>query len=441
MNVAWNIGTTLLARCALLVLGLGASVVLARTLGPEGRGLLALILLLPAMAKVLGLLGFEQANAVYAGLEPRMRRALVWQSTVMAIVVGALMAAAAAVFLALGAPGFPALAQGPLWLYLLALATVPCGLATEYWSAVLRGMNRIGLLNLAATGTTVVGLGFLVACVVWLRLGVEGAIWVEFLMGVGSVLLMAFLLRRSGAWGRPWLDRSLWRRSARFALPAYVGTMAAYLNYRVDEVIIAAFLPAEQLGFYALAVAVAERLWILPGAVATALLPHLANSPERDPRLAARIARHVMLWTGGACLLVFALADVLIRVLYSEAFAPAVTPLRWLLPGIFALSIGKILVAELLVREKPRYTLWATGIACSVNIAGNLVLVPRLGISGAAIASSVSYSLLSLILIRYYMRECGLSWRSLVVRRSDLRAYGLLWRRVVELVPVGGGLR
>jgi O-antigen/teichoic acid export membrane protein len=441
MTLASNILTTLLARVALLGLALIMSVVMARTLGPEGRGLLALVLVLPGLAKTLGLLGFEQANAVYAGLEPGRRRALVWQSAAIAVVAGGAIAAASAGFLALGAPGFQALVQGPLWLYLLALSTVPCALIIDYWGAILRGMNRIVLLNVAGVGTTVAGLVLVMALVVWLRLDVTGAVWVEWLISVGSVVVMGALLRSVGVWGRPSFDRALWGRSARFALPAHGGTVAAYLNYRVDELIIAALLPPEQLGFYVLAVGVAERLWILPGAVATSVLPHLTSSQKRDPRLAATLARHVMLWTGAACLLAFALADVLVRILYSSAFAPAVAPLRWLLPGIFTLSIGKVLVAELLAREKPRYTVWASGIAAVVNIVGNLILVPRMGISGAAIASSMSYSLLSLVLIWYYVQESGVPWAALVVRWSDLSAYSVLWRRGLAGAPVGRGAR
>jgi O-antigen/teichoic acid export membrane protein len=249
------------------------------------------------------------------------------------------------------------------------------------------------------------------------------------------------LLGHVGVWGRPSLDRALWKRSARFALPAYAGTVSAYLNYRVDELVIAALLPVEQLGFYVLAVSIAERIWILPGAAANALLPHLTSSPARDPRVAATMARHVMLWTGAGCLALFLLAEVAVQALYTSAFAPAIAPLRWLLPGIFTLSIGKVLVQELLAREKPRYTVVASGISAVANLVGNLVLVPRLGITGAAIASSISYSLLSLLLIRYYLRESGVPWSALLVCRRDLSVYGTLWRRGVEVAPAGSSVR
>ena len=82
----------------------------------------------------------------------------------------------------------------------------------------------------------------------------------------------------------------------------------------------------------------------------------------------------------------------LVTILFSSSFSGAVAPLRWLLPGIFTLSIGRVLVAELLARETPQYIVWASATAVVANVIGNLVLVPRMGISGASLASSVSYS-------------------------------------------------
>lgn len=434
MKLAWNILTTLMARMTLLILALISSVVLARMLGPEGRGLFALVLLLPELASNLGLLGFDQANAVYAGLEPKKRHTLVWQSAVVAAVVGGTVALAGIGFFLLGAPGFQSLVRGPLWLYLLPLALVPCKLLAVYWGAILRGMNHIVLLNGVEVGTKAGSLALVVLLVGWLRLKVEGAVWADVLASLGSVALMIALLSHVGVWRRPSIDRIFWRHTGRFALTSYGGTAAAYLNYRADEVIIAALLPPAQLAFYVIAVGLAERLWILTGSVATALLPHLTHLKERDPALPATIARHVLMWTALSCLVVFGLADPIVRVLYSSAFIDAVYPLWWLLPGILTFSIGKVLVAELLAREKPRYTLWATSIATTVNIACNLVLVPYMGITGAALASSISYFLLSLMITYCYLKETGLPWTILIPRWTDLQHYTTYWHGVTASV-------
>jgi O-antigen/teichoic acid export membrane protein len=419
-----NIVTTLSAQIAIAVIALLSSVVLARVLGPEDRGLLALVVLLPELAAMVGLLGIDEANAVYAGLAPTRRPALVWQSAAIACAVGAVLAVATACVIVLGVPGVAALVRGPLWLYLLPLATLPYVLVTAYWRSILRGMNHIPLITSIAVSTKFTGTVLVIAFVAGLRWGVPGAIWANVLLDVGSAVVMVPILRRVGALARPELDWSLWRRTLGFAVPAYGATLAAYLTHRVDAFIVAAFLPAADLGYYVIAVGLVERIWIVPGAVGSALLPHLTNSRDREPAaLSAVMARHVMIWTGAACILVWAVAGLVVPAIYSSAFAPVVAPFRWLLPGVFTLSVGKVVVAELLAREKPRYGLSASIVASLVNIAGSLILVPRIGISGAALAASLAYSVLSVLLIRYYMRETGVPWTALVPGRSDLLSY------------------
>jgi O-antigen/teichoic acid export membrane protein len=347
--------------------------------------------------------------------------------------MGGASAVAGICFLALGAPGFHVLLRGPLWLYVLPLSTIPGVLVIAYWWAILRGINRIFLLNVVEVAGKGVSLVFLLTLVWWLRLGVAGAVWTDLLTNVGMVVLMVVLLGHMGILGRPSFDRSVWRRTRRFALPAYCSSVLSYLNYRVDQFIIAALLPPEQLGFYIIAVSLAERLWVLTGAVANVLLPHLTNTHERDPELVAVIARHVVVWTGMACLLVFALADIVVRVMYSSAFVEVVTPLRWLLPGILTAAIGKVLVAEILAREKIHYTTWTAVVIAPANIVANLVLIPHMGISGAALSSSISYSLLSLMMIWFYLRETRVPWSVLIPRLSDLQVYTALWRRPTDV--------
>jgi O-antigen/teichoic acid export membrane protein len=433
MNLATNIATTVIARVSLLGLAFVSSIMLARLLGPEGRGTLALVCLLPDLASMLGRLGFDSANAVFAGADPVRRRALVWQSLGIGAGVGGVMAVAGVWYVAAGAPGFPTLVQAPPTLYLLPLLLIPVVLVNEYWKAIVRGMNCIVMLNLLEVGATVLGLVLLAVLIGGLGLDVWGAVWANAAIALGTLLVMARFFGRMGSWRQPVLDRGLARQTAAFALPIYGGTVLAYLNYRVDELFIATWLPPAQLGFYVMAVLIAERLWTLPGAVATALLPHLTTSPQRDPALTALIARHTVVWTGAAACIIFAFADPLIRVLYSPAFAEVVAPLRWLLPGVVTLGVGKVVMAELLARKKARETAYASGIAAFVNIAGNATLVPYMGIAGAALASSISYSLLSLIMVRYYLKATGLSWTVLLPIRADLTVYGRLWRQMVDV--------
>jgi O-antigen/teichoic acid export membrane protein len=429
MSFKRNIATTLISRFGVLALALVSSMALARILGSVDRGLLALILLLPEFATSFGLLGFDQANVVYAGLEPQSRRSLFWYSMAIAASVGGLMILGCVAYWIIGAPGLASLRRVPFWLYALSLSGIPFSLLTEYWNSIIRGTNRIGTTNLVEIGRKVGSVVLILLFVGGLRLGVAGAIWADWIFQIGSVLVLLWLLWRMDLIGRPVLDRGLFRRLAGFALPAYLSAVLSFLNYRVDQLIVAAMLPAEQLAFYVIAVGLAERLWIPTGAAANALLPHLTNSRDRDPAVSAVLARHLVVLTGLGCGLVYIFSDGVIKILYSAEFIGAVAPLRWLLPGILTLTVSKVLVAELLARKRVNYSLRGAAVAAVLNIVGNIVLVPRMGISGAALASTISYSVLSGMIIAYYLRETKLPWTVLMPTNRDLSVYKTFFPR------------
>jgi len=406
-----------------------SSIILARVLGPELRGVFALVMLLPEFAQSLGLFGFDLANSVYAGTEPESRRYMVWHSVLLAAVAGGAIFIVCAAYLLSGAPGLHI--RGPMWLYLLALSVVPLSLLGEYWGAIVRGMNEISIINATDVGKRIVAVALIVLTIVVLRLGVAGAVITDWVFNLLAGIWLLLLLRRFNVWGPFAFDRALLRRTTRFAIPAYMSGILSFLNYRVDQFIVAALLPAEQLAFYAIAVGLAERLWIPTGAIATSLLPHLATQRDHDPALAAVVARHAAMVTGAACIGVWVFAGLGIRILYSSAYLAAVAPLRWLLPGIFTLTIAKVVVAELNVQKKIDFNVWCAALAAVVNIAGNLLLIPRMGISGASLASTISYTVLSIAICWYYVHVTGVSWIQLIPRKTDLNVYLSLVRRRV----------
>ena len=226
MNLGFNILTTFATRATCLGLALVSSIVLARTLGPDGQGLFALVLLLPELARTLGLLGFDQANVVYAGLKPESRGTLVWQSAVVAGVAGASIAIGAACFLVVGTPASRLLVHGPLWLYLVPLSMVPVALVSSYWGEILRGMNRISMTNLIQLGTKSFSVVLMILLVAWRQFNVAGAVWANVLTDVGVIVAHLALLSYVGVLARPSFDWSLWRRTRRLALRAYFGNIA-----------------------------------------------------------------------------------------------------------------------------------------------------------------------------------------------------------------------
>jgi O-antigen/teichoic acid export membrane protein len=209
-----------------------------------------------------------------------------------------------------------------------------------------------------------------------------------------------------------------------YGLPYYPASLADFFNYRVDVYLIA-FLIADAsaaLGFYSMAVGLAEMVFIFPGAVSTLFFPHVAGSPrEESDRQVALVSRVALLATGAVALLLIPAAAIMIR-LILPAFAPSLPPLLVLLPGVVALSAAKVAGSYLTGIGRPGITSSVSVISLAVNIVANLVLIPRFGIIGASAASLVSYSLSSLLLTVAAARLTGTPVAGFWIPRvSDVR--------------------
>jgi stage V sporulation protein B len=167
----------------------------------------------------------------------------------------------------------------------------------------------------------------------------------------------------------------------------------------------------------------AELLWLIPQSLAANLLPKTAgDNPTAARRFTPQVVKGVMvLVTLGAMLLGLA-SPLLITFIFSDSFASSVEPLRWLLPGVVALSISKVLSADLVGRGKPHYGGFASSAALVVTLVSDFTLIPYWGIKGAAIASSLSYVTLLFVNLWLYMRESGNSIPDMfLIRRKDIQ--------------------
>ena len=100
------------------------------------------------------------------------------------------------------------------------------------------------------------------------------------------------------------------------------------------------------------------------------------------------------------------LAQPLVGLLYGPAFLPAVPAFLWLLPGVVMLGTNTIYRKAFASEGMPPISVWSPLLAAIANIALNFLLLPRIGIVGASIASTLAYGLM-LVTSLVYMRATG----------------------------------
>jgi O-antigen/teichoic acid export membrane protein len=309
----------------------------------------------------------------------------------------------------------------PFWAVVVALFAVPfLGLLYSF-QMLFRAQNDFRNFNIVEALQPGSFFVLLVLCAVIVPSRLFGASIAVYLAsnvvaGLGAVILM----RRCVRFGLRW-DPAIVRGTVRFGIQQNVAIFLDVLNYRFDMLLVNYFLDPAAVGFYATSLVLPEKLWNVPNVLSSVLHPRVAHAGDENEanRDTARVSRITVLIIGTACIAILIVGRLFIRLLYSDRFLPAVAPMFVLLPGILMISISKVLTSDLVARGYPRANMWAGIVAVVSNIACNVVLIPRIQIEGAALASTISYTLYAVVIVSYFMRVTGVPLGTLVVPNAE----------------------
>jgi O-antigen/teichoic acid export membrane protein len=398
-----NVVSTFLFQVLQLFSYVGTTAVIARWLGPEGKGTVALALLIPGMLGIFLGGGINVANVYFAGsrkldvsvlAENSLKFALF--STLLGLfAMGILMWAG---WLRILLPGINQ------WIIMLAMIGLPSGLLCGHFSAILQGLQRIITINIINFVQCMLTLTSTIVLVIILRLGLLGALLSYLGSGIISLLIFGILLRREGGAFYPRWNPSIMRSILSFGLKGYMGNVFQFFNYRLDTYFVNYFVGTGGVGIYSVSVGLAELLWYFPNAVGFVIFPKAAaTKPEVMNVFTPRIFFITFGVTAlGAIGLVF-LGKPLIQFVYSLAFVSAYIPMLVLLPGVILLGGAKVLTNEIAGRGYPHYNSFTSGVALILTVLFDLILIPRFGIIGAALASSIAYGTIFFVAIGFYI--------------------------------------
>jgi len=431
-SISKNSAITFSSQIVIFAVGIVTSIILARILGPTGKGVFALIILIPTVMLKLGSLGIEAANVYFTGSKKYNVKDIVSNSLVSAVFIGLIL-----IVLFFGVSRlnvFQTFLKSnqikPLYLWLVILV-VPFSLLLGFFRSIFLGKEKIIKYNKINILQTVFYLIALIIFLLIFKQGVFGAI-VSYILTTVSITLFVIFLIKKIIEIKFSLNKFLLKDQIKYGLKAYFGNLMQFLNYRLDMFLVAIFLAPAAVGLYSIAVGIAEKIWMLPGAIATVLFPRISSLNDREANnLTPKIARHTFLIIFILSLTLAIFAKPLIKILFGSAFLPSVMPLLILLPGIIALGGAKTLTADLAGRGKPQFGTYASFISLAVNIPLNLYLIPKWGISGAAFASSVAYIIATIVVIIAFVKISKKSWKEiLLIKKQDFRDYKRIFSKI-----------
>lgn len=404
-NSGWLIGERLLR----MVVVFAISVWMARHLGAADFGTLAYGMSLLVIVQVIATMGMGPEVVKDLVEDPDGEAETVGSALGLQLVAGTIAALGALALLWWLDPGsdaLPVFAVLVLGLPLNAISVTDMAFQASLQSRYSFIARAVGL-GIAAVSR----LGLLLAGAPLIGFAVAGAIEV----GVTGIAFGVIYWRRRGSL---LALRARWEVARRIAVtswPLFAAAVAAIAYLRADQVMLQGLAGSTELGVYAVAARLSEIWYFIPTAMGSSLLPLLVANrvdDERSYNASLQRAIDIAAWLAlGLAVGVTPVAGPLIAFLYTEEYADASAILRihvWAAPFVFMGGIvGRALVAE----GRTRFELARNLGGAALNIGLNLVLIPRFGGIGAAIATLISYSAASYFSCLFYAPVRPHFWR------------------------------
>jgi len=370
------------------VLSLVNVLIVARALGPVGRGDVAFLITVATMTGQLAGMSISEANGNMAGRQPKLRARLATNSVLFAVALGLaaglLVAGLVALFPAVGGE----VSRTLLW---LTLASLPLVIVRVYLSFLLQADYAFTITNLAwisGPATTFLTNGLL-ALIGGLTVETAIVAWIGG-QALGVVLLIVYVARHAG-FARP--DGGTAREAFVFGAKTHPSRFLTVGNYRGDQWLLGAMSGSHQLGIYSVAVAWAEALYYLPGVLVLVQRPDLVRaSPAEAVGIASRVFRVAITLAAVLAVGLIIFAPILCVTIFGDEFSGATEMLRVLALAAFGIVAVELLSGALIAQRKPLHASAAIGVAFVFTVVLNLLLIPAEGGLGAAVARALAYT-------------------------------------------------
>lgn len=391
------------AKLLLVIFGAITAPALTRLLGASSYGVYATVIAVFSITEILITSGVNSGAKKYLS---ESREFPGWKSQVFAYYfrLGLLLAViGASIFVLVAASGLIDGVLGPeyrTYFYLIGAYLIALQ-AREY---VLRSLMGLQLERLSEP-IRVCYEGLFAALAIglaWLGYGVAGVLWAHVIASlVGSAIGLYYVEKRLelGAVVRSATQDFPRRELLTFNNESIVFIFLLTSLYHIDVLMATVFVPESQIGFYKAALVLVGFLWLVPQSVQDVLIQSVSDHWRRNDldeinRIASRTTRYILLFSTLLGIGLAALADPFVPLYFGAEFEPTILPLLVLIPGTIGFAAARPMLVITQAKGEVRPLIIATGIVAVGNVVLNALLIPRFGILGAAVATTIGYSML-----------------------------------------------
>ena len=412
----WLVG--LGGRSTSLIVATLNVVVLARALGPLGRGqffiFVSIVLVLTALAD----LGMSQSAVVFTGRREVPMSRIHSVLLLFAPAIGIVVAVLALAVLPLIADSI--LAGLPRDWSIVALALLPLSVYANYWTGMMVGARRIVEVNAVQLATNALTLAANLIFVATTGNATAAVVIYVVILALQAATMVGLVARTRDLAGVGGGTALAWKMIA-FGVRAYPNSVSALLWARLAIFVLNVYHGPAAVGIYSVAQQLAERLLVPIQAIQDVMYARMAQLARADA--SALLNRYLRLTVAAivpTVIVVMLVSPGLVAFLFSDSFQRSTAPLRLLLIGSAVQAIP-VLLAPFFIAQLRRPGLlsllsWSNA---ALSVVLLIALVPNGAETGAAFAIVVTQIVGTLIAYGLYLRIAGTDPRSSLVLRSE----------------------
>lgn len=401
MRFIKSVTITFGTKVLIVIIAIASSIITARWLGPAGKGVFAVLWVTVGLGVQFGNFGFHASNVYFTSRDKALVSKIASNSLWFGLTIGLLISAGIICLYRINSNLFSNI---PFTLLLITVILVPLKVLLLFFQSIFLGLQKILTYNSFELAERFSLLVVVAVVLILLKQGLfKLMVFILVITGIVTAFFTIYT-KRVIKFSFFSFDTEVFASMLKYGSKVYLSCFFNFLAIRSDMLLVNYFKGSSALGIYSIAANFSELLYLLPVTIGAMLFPKVSANITDDGTFTQKISRQTVFLMAITCILVALVCKPLILLLYGEQFAFSAIPLLWLLPGVFFLSLGTLYNNDLAGRGYPPIIIYGTGAGFILNFGLNLLFIPRYGVTGAAITSSISYFVMFIIVLIYSVR-------------------------------------
>lgn len=391
------------------------SILIARYLGPSGKGAYSSTIAIEEIILYLFLFGIGNGILYSASKRKSEIKKINFHASFLSIISGVL---ASGVIVLLSLTENPIVKNlNPV--YLLLISPLPLiAIWFSNFNYFLMSQEKYRLVYFLSWFSSALQLVFIIFAIVLGKLNIYTAFIILISANAIPLLIqLAYAYRTFGiSFG---LNKEIIKEIFFISRKSYFISLMIYIIVRSDLIILNSIRGNYETGIYSISAALASKMLILTSPITAILAPKAIRDLKSQIEFQKKVFRNLLFFFTGLIVLADILYIPAVKILYGQQFVKSFSSFLILNPGILFFSLVNSISPYFLAKGIPLISLISPLASATLNIVLNLILIPYFGYNAAAFTSSLSYFLHFSLLTWYFIREEKVALRELFVPQKD----------------------